>query len=893
MAKELLWHTLSKDEVLAALGTDKNGLVSQDVVLRQQTHGENRLLEQNRISFLSVFFEQFRNFMVIVLLVATLISGLLGEFTDAVTILIIVFANALLGFFQQVKAERSLQSLRELTAPVARALRDHTWHEIPAKELVPGDVIGLSAGDRVPADCRLLEVSELHVEESALTGESIPSVKKVAAVNDPSAALGDRVNMLYMGTMTTRGVGEAVVVATGMNTEMGRIANLIQASEDSATPLEDRLTQLGQILVYLSLIITFIVVVAGVIHGHAIYEMFLAGVSLAVAAIPEGLPAIVTIALALGVQRMIKRKAIVRKLPSVETLGCATVICSDKTGTLTKNQMTVKEIFIDSRSLIVEGDGYQPLGRVLAGGIPVKESDPALSLLVRIGVSCNNASLTEEHGQISALGDPTEAALLTLGRKVMNFPPDTRLYELPFDSERKRMSVVVKQEDGLQLWVKGAPDLLLDRSTHVMMNGRIEVMTRAHRDVILKKLVDMADRALRTLGFAYKRVNQPDGEADRIEKDLIFVGLVGITDPPRPEVKQAIAQCYNAGIRTVMITGDHKGTAEAIARDLGILPRDGEVVTGAELDGMTDRMLQDRVNNVYVFARVSPLHKLRIVRALQQNGHVVAMTGDGVNDAPAIKAADIGIAMGKTGTDVAKDASALILADDNFATIVAAIEEGRGIYDNIRKFIRYLLASNVGEIVTMFLAMVAGLPLPLLPIQILWVNLVTDGLPAIALGVDDMEEDTMQRPPRDVREGIFARGLGRKIITRGFLIGFMTLFVFYGALQLKTPLETAQTMAFATLVMAQLIHVFDCRSVYYGIIERGIFGNLWLVFAVLSSLLLLLAVIYIPLLRPIFHTSVLSFLEWGIILVAGAIPTFAVQARRTAKKGIMRSLAVR
>lgn len=893
LADQASWHALTAQEVCAILEAGPDGLTTQTAQERLEVYGPNQLTEKRRVSAITVLFDQFRNFMVIVLLVATLISGLLGEFTDAITIILIIVANALLGFFQQLRAEKSLASLRELTAPLARALRDGRVVELKARDLAPGDVVLLEAGDRAPADLRLLTARSLEMEESSLTGESVPVEKDAAPVSREDAPLGDRRSMAYLGTMVSRGTARGIVVATGMHTEMGKIADLIMTSEETATPLERRLDQLGQVLVYVSVAITVVVAIAGILHGHDVYEMFLAGVSLAVAAIPEGLPAIVTIALALGVQRMIRRKAIVRRLPSVETLGCATVICSDKTGTLTQNQMTVKEIHVDGRRLQVEGDGYEASGRILDGLREVTAADVTLRSLAEIGLVCNNATLTSDNGRMVALGDPTEAALLTLAQKLHVVARGTRVAEAPFDALRKRMSVLQETAAGYTLLVKGAPDLLLQSCTHVLQGGREVPLTEQLRKQLRERLDDMAARALRTLGFAMRKVQSATGDPESLERDLTFVGMVGIMDPPRQEVKDAIAICKQAGIRTVMITGDHRLTAEAIARDLGILPKHGQVATGVELDRWSDRDLAERVDDIYVFARVSPLHKLRIVRALQENGHVVAMTGDGVNDAPAIKAADIGIAMGRTGTDVAKDASSLILADDNFATIVAAIEEGRGIYDNIRKFIRYLLTSNVGEIITMFAAMVMGLPLPLIPIQILWVNLVTDGLPAIALGVDSAEEDTMERPPRSVREGIFARGLGRKIIIRGFLIGGMTLAVFAGALSFgHVPLAQAQTMAFATLVMAQLIHVFDCRSVQYGVLQRGIFGNVWLVFAVLSSLLLLLIVIYIPSLQPAFHTRPLTVLQWLVILPAAAVPTFIVQARRPVK-GVMRRALVR
>ncbi|KUO95589.1 calcium-translocating P-type ATPase, SERCA-type [Ferroacidibacillus organovorans] len=881
--KRTAWHTLSGDQALAALEATQAGLDENEVEKRRSIFGENALLERRRISLLSVFFDQFRNFMVIVLLIATLISGLLGEYTDALTIMSIVLANGVLGFFQQVRAEKSLASLKQLTAPEARVMRNRAVSQVLATALVPGDIVLLEAGDRVPADCRLLSARELAVEESSLTGESVPVQKDERSIATPDAPLGDRAGMVFMGTMVTRGKASAVVVETGMGTEMGRIAELIQTSGSTLTPLEHRLNQLGRILVWLSLAITIIVVIAGVLHGHALYEMFLAGVSLAVAAIPEGLPAIVTIALALGVSRMIERKAIVRRLPSVETLGCATVICSDKTGTLTQNQMTVKRIWLEGVAYQVAGEGYQASGQILrTDGLRIDQN--ALLRLADVARVCNNAAWRVTEGHVHVSGDPTEVALLVLAEKIGGTSSVQRVNEYPFDSERKRMSVIASDGTRSVAYVKGAPDVLLSLCTHLMMNGKRHPLTPALREKIGGALAEMARDALRTIALATREVPNDSVSQERVERDLTFVGLVGMMDPPREEVAAAIVECKRAGIKTIMITGDHRLTAEAVAARLGILPQGGRVMTGAELDQLTERELEDAVNQVYVFARVSPQHKLRIVKALQKRGHVVAMTGDGVNDAPAIKSADIGIAMGKSGTDVAKDASSLVLADDNFATIVAAIEEGRNIYDNIRKFIRYLLTSNVGEILTMFFAMMMGLPLPLLPIQILWVNLVTDGLPAIALGVDSPEPGTMMRPPRAMREGIFARGLGRQIITRGIAIGVVTLSVFALSLHLGVLLKTAQTMAFATLVMAQLILVFDCRSVSHGIRERGIFGNPYLVAAVAISFVMLWIVMYLPTLQPIFKTAPLSLAQWGGVLFAAALPTLSVGAKRARRR---------
>jgi len=889
------WHSLTPEDCLALLETTPAGLTSQQVEERLRAYGFNQLIEGKKTSLLTVFFNQFRDFMILVLLGATLISGLLGEYTDAITIIAIIILNGILGFVQEVKAERSLSALKELTAPMAHVRRDGEACVIPAKELVPGDVILLEGGDRVPADGRLLETWGLDVEESSLTGESLPVSKQASLLVDDLANIGDRRNMVYMSTLVTRGKGVMVATSTGMDTEMGKIANLMEQSEETFTPLQRRLDQLGKILVWLALGITVLVVVAGVLHGQNIYQMFLAGVSLAVAAIPEGLPAIVTIALALGVQRMIHRNAIVRKLPSVETLGCASVICSDKTGTLTQNRMTVQRIWTDGEWLRVTGLGYNPTGQFLADDNPVQPlKHHALRRLLEIAAVCNNSVMKqgEEDGesQWEVDGDPTEGALLVLARKAGLVDVDEefhRIDEIPFDSERKLMSVLVQTQTDVYLFVKGAPDVLLECTTKIFSNNREDTLTEATRKRILAANDDMAKLALRNLACAYRRF--PSVEAAKAEsnpeQNLVFSGLIGMMDPPREEVFAAIATCHHAGIRTVMITGDHQQTATAIARQLNILTRGGQVLTGGQLNQMSDQQLLEAVGSTCVYARVTPEHKLRIVRALQAANEVVAMTGDGVNDAPAIKQADIGIAMGRTGTDVAKEASALVLSDDNFATIVAAVEEGRGIYDNIKKFIRYLLASNVGEILTMFMAMAAGLPLPLLPIQILWINLVTDGLPAIALGVDPAEQDIMERPPRHLTEGIFAGGLGIKILSRGILIGIVTLGIFLLTMRLSPGnLGKAQTMAYATLTMAQLILVFDCRSVNGGILSRNIFENKWLIGAVLSSVVLFLITIYVPGLARAFNTVPLNHKDWLLVLVAAAIPTFALSLRRMGLK---------
>jgi Ca2+-transporting ATPase len=893
------WYQMTSEEVLQAQQVSpEQGLSWEDARNRQEQVGRNELSEGKSISPIKLFLNQFKDFMVLVLLGATLISGLLGEYLDAITIVVIIVMNSVLGFVQEFRAERSLRALKELSAPHAKVFREGEMHQIPAKDVVPGDVVFLESGDRIPADLRFFETNGVYVEESALTGESVAVSKKTDALSGGEVPLGDQRNLGFMGTMVSRGTAKAIVVRTGMDTEMGKIADLIQNTESMETPLQHRLEQLGKILIIVALILTVLVVAAGIMHGQPPYAMFLAGVSLAVAAIPEGLPAIVTIALALGVQRMIKRKAIVRKLPSVETLGCASVICSDKTGTLTQNKMTVTHVWVGGEVMDVSGDGYVPLGDIHANG---KKVDPAshqmLGKLLEVSVLCNNASLHEElveqkrkrskeemASTWKVKGDPTEGALVVLGAKAGITHESlsdqyTRISEFPFDSERKRMSVLVTHSSGRMLCTKGAPDVLLQHCSYVLWDNKVIPFTATLKQKVMSANEGMAKSALRVLGVAFRELKASDRceEQDEVENGLVFVGLTGMIDPPRKEVRDSISKCRKAGIKTVMITGDHQTTAEAIAKQLGMIPANGLSLSGQQLAQMSDEQLDAKVDETFVYARVSPEHKLRIVKSLQRKGHVVAMTGDGVNDAPAIKAADIGIAMGITGTDVTKEASSLILSDDNFATIVAAIEEGRGIYENIRKFIRYLLASNVGEILTMFIAMMAGLPLPLVPIQILWVNLVTDGLPAMALGVDQAEKDLMQHRPRSAKENIFARRLGWKIISRGILIGVCTLGAFWLVLRVNptdpATLLRAQSVAFATLVMAQLIHVFDCRS-SRSIFHRNPFQNKYLVLAVVSSLLLMLGVMYLEQLQPIFKTVALGWQDWILVLIAAGIPTF-------------------
>ncbi|QNU18388.1 cation-translocating P-type ATPase [Geobacillus zalihae] len=878
------WHTLAASDVAHETKTNvKTGLTAAEAEKRLRQFGCNELAEGKKESAIGAFFRQFQDFMVLVLLAATVISAFLGEYVDAAAIVVIVIMNAILGFIQERRAEKSLAALKRLSAPQAVVRRDGRWVKIPARELVVGDVVRLASGDRVGADVRLIETSGMEIEESALTGESVPVAKSAAPLHTKQASLGDLHNMAFMGTLVTRGNGVGIVIATGMKTAMGQIATMLEEADAGATPLQRRLEQLGKILLVVALVLTAAVVAVGVIQGHDLYEMFLAGVSLAVAAIPEGLPAIVTVVLALGVQRMIKRNAIVRKLPAVETLGCASVICSDKTGTMTENMMTVTQVWAGGRTFAVSGVGLETDGEFSERGRTVDPNRvPELARLLTMGVLCNSSELKEENGRRYIDGDPTEGALLVAAAKA-GITKRSLLgeyaieREFPFDSERKMMTVIVRDRNGRRFVVtKGAPDVLLERADRLEWNGREQMLTPAWKETIEKAIRHMASSALRTIAVAYR----PLAETERIESEkdaetkLRFLGVAGMIDPPRPEVKQAVARCKEAGMKTVMITGDHVLTATAIAKQLGVLPPGGKVMDGATLSKLSVDELEREVDNIYVFARVSPEHKLKIVNAFKRRGHIVAMTGDGVNDAPALKAADIGVAMGRSGTEVAKEAASLVLLDDNFATIEAAIEEGRNIYENIRKFIRYLLASNVGEILVMLFAMLLALPLPLVPIQILWVNLVTDGLPAMALGLDQPEENVMKRPPRRPDEGVFARGLGWKIVSRGFLIGVVTLAAFLTAYERSgEDLVYAQTAAFATLVLAQLIHVFDCRC-DRSVFDRSPFGNIYLVAAVIVSLLLLVVVIYYPPLAAVFHTKPLAAVDWLLIIGLSALPTF-------------------
>jgi len=882
------WYTRAALEIMEYWKTDGvEGLASSEVKNRLQKFGYNEMVEKKKPAWWEGLIAQFQDFMVLVLLAATLISAFLGEYTDAVTILMIVIVNAILGFVQEYRAEQSMAALKKMVAPTARVIRNGILQQIPARELVPGDVLSLETGDKIAADARIIEVQNLEAEEAALTGESLPVRKVVDKEYPENIPLGDRKNMVYAGTSIIKGRGKAIVCATGMATEVGHIADMIQEKDQESTPLEQRLESLGRLLVWGCLGICLLVVLTGVMKGEPLFLMCMAGISLAVAAIPEGLPAIVTVALALGVQRMIRRNAIIRKLPAVETLGCTTVICSDKTGTLTQNAMTVGKIFTGEKLYEVTGNGYDIKGNFLLNKQEFEaKRDNSLQQCLEISILCNNSILKHHNVGIAGLwrnvsktgwsieGDPTEGALVVAAAKANIWRSEIektqkRLAEIPFESERRRMSVVYEKNSKYLLYVKGAPDVILDLCQSYSSKNKDSILTSKMKADILAVNDELTQEAFRVLAVAYRQIGKSEAEnpGEELEKDLVFAGLIGMMDPPRQEVKPAISLCRQAGIKTVMITGDHPNTAVAIAKELQMFHNDSsQALTGAELDGISDIELAKVINHITVYSRVSPAHKLRIVRALKAQGHIVAMTGDGVNDAPAIKEADIGIAMGMNGTDVTKEAAAMVLADDNFATIVAAVEEGRGIYDNIRKFIRYLLSCNLGEVLTMFIASIVGLPLPLLPVQILWVNLVTDGLPAMALGVDPNDRTIMNRQPRNPRESVFSRGLTYKIITRGFQIGLSTVLVFAAIYYLKNDLPLARTMAFCTLVFTQMFHVFDCRSEVDSIFKIGFFKNKYLVAATSCSIFMQLLVVYHPFMRETFATVPLDVMDWLIIL---------------------------
>ncbi len=862
------WFNKSVEKTTKELKTDlKHGLHTNELKERYEKYGYNELKAKKKKSMLVKFLEQFKDFMIIILIIAAIVSGIVGiqegeGITDTIIILIVVILNAIIGVAQENKAEKSLEALQKMSSHVAKVIRDGKLSVVPAKELVPGDVVILETGDYIPADLRIIEAINLKSQESAMTGESVP-VDKSSDTIDGEVGLGDRKNILFSSSLITYGRGKGIVIGTGMNTEVGKIAKMIDETDESQTPLQIKLNNLGKTLGIVALLLCAVIFVVGTLYGKEPVHMFMTAVSLAVAAIPEGLAAVSTIVLAIGVQRMVKRNAIVKKLPAVETLGCASVICSDKTGTLTQNKMTVKKIFVNSRTQNID---------------EIKDKTDELDKLVKSGMLCNDTKVAED-GKLT--GDPTETALVDMGF-TLGYEGDTiekypREFEIPFDSDRKLMTTVHKTEDGKYIvYTKGGVDELLKCCNKYSENGEIKSDLSDYKSLILSTNKSMAEKALRVLAFGYKIINHSltKDDIDHLESDLIFVGMCGMIDPPRIEVKEAVKTCVSAGIKTVMITGDHKITATAIAKELGILKDETEAITGSDLEKMSDETLKNKVRSISVYARVSPEHKVRIVKAWQANGEVVAMTGDGVNDAPALKNANIGCAMGIVGTDVSKEAADVILTDDNFSTIVAAVEEGRRIYDNILKAIAFLLSSNIGEIVVLFLAIMLTPILaklfhitdisqlePLLPMHILWINLVTDSLPALALAVDPADKNSMKRKPIQNSKGIFSKGMTWRIMYQGIWIGLITLIAFILGLSTQGDsaykIRVGQTMAFSVLALSELVHVFNIRNNQESIFKGNPFNNGKLILAIGVSALLMLVVLFVPGLREIFDLAVL------------------------------------
>lgn len=914
---QVSWHSVDNEEILMRLGTRfEEGLSTEEAQKRLVQYGPNQLDEGKRTTFLQMVIRQLNNFVVILLIVAALISAYLGEWVDASAIIAIVILNTIMGVVQENRAEKALAALKKLAAPDAQVVRDGHRITIPSHQLVPGDIVFLEAGYFIPADLRLLEAINLRIEEAALTGESVPVQKNAMMVLDEDVSLGDRKNTAFMGTTISYGRGRGVVVDTGMKTQLGMIATMLKSVEEEETPLQRRLDQLGKTLGFAALIVCALVLGIGLLRGGDLLEMFMVAVSLAIAAVPEGLPAIVTISLALGMREMINRHALIRRLSSVETLGSATVICSDKTGTLTQNEMTVTRIWSDNQFVEVTGTGYQPKGEFKVDGKTVDVHQyKGITSTLWVAAMNNDAYLEEFENEnkektYRIIGDPTEGALIVAAaksgeqQKILNrkYP---RRDEIPFDSIRKRMVTIHEIEEpdpadispfndnthlkNYAIAIKGAPDLVLTLcDSYLSMDGTHQPLNDAVRNQITKANDEMTQDALRVLGVAFRVVKvMPDEiNSDNLEREMTFVGLVGMIDPARKEVQPALELARGAGIRTIMITGDYPNTARAIARDINLLQSGHDVLTGQDLDKLTDQELQERVKTTDVFARVSPEHKMRIVEALRNNGEVVAMTGDGVNDAPAIKLADIGVAMGITGTDVAKDTADMVLTDDNYASIVAAVEQGRIIYANIRKFVYYLISCNLAEIMIIFLATAFGKFLfphagvevlsPLAPIQLLLLNLVTDGAPALALGTEKGDPDIMQQAPRHPKEPIINRPMLNGVIVQTIAITTVTLIAF--GIGLHHDVLLAETMAFITLAASELVRAYTARSERYPILKIGIFNNKWMNYAVLTSLALLLLIVYVPFLNTIFYTVPLGWNEWRVMLPLLLVPSIAAEA---------------
>jgi Ca2+-transporting ATPase len=865
------WYAKKSEDVFEELKSRVEGLTQAQAEERLGEYGPNEIQAAKRISAWEILIEQFKNVLILILLGATVLSLFLGHGVESIVIAVIVLFAVFLGFIQEYRAERAIEALREMAAPTAFVLRDGSEVKIPAREIVPGDVIFLHTGDRIPADARMIESINLQVEEAALTGESVAVEKQTEPLQGSDLDLGDRRNMVYAGTAVTYGRGKGVVTATAMQTEFGKIAQLLQTVETGRTPLQQNLDRVGSVLARAAFVVVALIVALGLLRGQPFIEMLIFGIALAVAVVPEALPAVVTISLAIGVQKMVKRNALIRRLPAVETLGSTSVICSDKTGTLTKDEMTVRKLYTGGELFTVSGAGYAPMGEFSRNGSgPLTDLPDTLRKMLAAAVLASDTTLTSggENGSgkdWNIKGDPTEGALVVAAAKA-NLQKESldgeypRVNEIPFTSESKRMTTLHQTGDGVTAYAKGAPEVLLQDCDWQLTVEGLKPLDEGGREQILDAAKGMAEEALRVLAIASK----PNATLETAEKGMTFLGLAGMIDPPRSEVKDAIAVCEDAGIRPIMITGDHPVTAKAVAKELGLL-RIGYVVTGAELEAMSDEQFKKEVEKIEVFARVSPAHKLRVVTALQANQHIVAMTGDGVNDAPALKKADIGIAMGITGTDVTKEAAAMTLTDDNFASIVAAVEEGRGVFGNIKKYLMYLLSSNIGEIGLMAGSALLGLPLPLTAVQILYVNLATDGLPALALAVDPPETGLMKRKPRSPKTGIFTRPVVALMLAGGAWSTIVNLGLFIWAMNSGRSQAEAMTMTFVSLVLIQFFKAFNFRSDRNSVLDKP-FANKWLNRAVVWEIALLLLVVYLPALHEPFSTFSLTLQDWLIIL---------------------------
>lgn len=898
-----MYYDQDISSVFGELRTSVKGLSPEDAEKRLEEYGKNELKEKEKVSVFRLFLSQFKSILILILVIAAIVSALLGEAIDAAVILFTVFLAGILGFVQEYRAEKAIELLKSLTSPEATVIRNGSEKKIPSTYLVPGDIILLQTGDRIPADARIIEEFNLKVDESSLTGESVPA-QKVTDALPAGTSEADRNNMVYAGTAVAYGRGKAVITATGMKTSFGELAGLLGTIERSRTPLQESLDKFGRWIGGATIVIVAFVAVLGVFLGFPPLDMFLWGVALAVAAIPEALPAVVTVGLGLGVRRMVKRHALVRKLPSVETLGATNVICSDKTGTLTQNKMTVERIYVDRQILRVTGGGYDPDGKFLKGDSEkedpeVSGDDIHLRVLLLSAALCNDSNLYKEEDGWKIRGDPTEAALVVAAAKAgfekseldSKYP---RLAEIPFSSESKRMTTFNKLDDfpgdvldsELVAFSKGAPEVILGSCTKIFLDGEIKTLTHGQKQEILEEVKELADQALRVMAFSFRpfeegfspeKISSGKIPVERAEEDMVFSGLTGMRDPPREEVKAAIRTCEDAGIKTVMITGDHKVTAAAIARELGILKENDLTLTGSELDSLEEKEFEDRVERVSVYARVYPAHKLRVVEALKKKGYVVAMTGDGVNDAPALKAADMGIAMGITGTDVSKEASSMILTDDNFASIVSAVEEGRNIFKNIRNFITYGLTCHIGEVLIVLIAILGWQILPLMAVQILWINLITDGLPPMALSVEPPDRGLMRQKPRNVEEGLITRREITAGLGIGTLVTLQALIVLVWSLESGFSLSKLQTMVFTLVVFSEMFNAFNWRSDRYSVFSLGLFTNKALIYAVLTTVVLQLMVIYVPFLQLAFSTVPLSLPEWGIILALASTTLISME----------------